>query len=38
MSQEVAGLAILTLMFVSMGGVGLYVSWPNLKRAVQERH
>jgi hypothetical protein len=32
MDQTVAGLLILALITVSMGGVGLYASWPNVKR------
>lgn len=32
MSQTAAGLLILALITVSMGGVGLYASWPNVKQ------
>lgn len=32
MDQTAAGLLILALITISMGGVGLYASWPNMKR------
>lgn len=39
MDQTVAGLLILALITVSMGGVGLYASWPNVKRELHRlRH
>ncbi|EGH04948.1 hypothetical protein PSYAE_23918 [Pseudomonas amygdali pv. aesculi str. 0893_23] len=38
MSHEMAGIAILMFMFFSVGGVGLYASWPDIKRALQSRH
>jgi len=39
MSQTDAGLLILALIVVTMGGVGLYASWPNVKREFQRfRH
>lgn len=39
MSQTAAGLLILAMITVSMGGVGLYAFWPNMKRGYQRfRH